>query len=318
MRIIFAGTPEFAATALHALIDAGHEIVLVLTQPDRPSGRGMKLKASAVKSLALDHGIPVITPLTLSVKKAPDEAETALKMLEDAKADVLIVAAYGLILPQRALDAARGIGVDGNIKSLNIHGSLLPRWRGAAPIQRAIEARDKETGITLMKMDAGLDTGPAISFHRLPIEPSDTALSLTIKLSDLGASAVVDALSHANALTYTPQPSIGVCYAHKLLKTESSVDWNLSAEEICAKVRAFNPFPSVTITYKGNAIKVWDAIPVNYSGSPGEVLESKKRLIIACSVGAIECLKLQKAGKPPMDIGPFLQSLPIEKGTTVS
>ena len=175
MRIAFAGTPAFAAAALSALINAGHEVCLVLTQPDRPSGRGMKLKPSAVKEVALAHGIPVLTPTSLSVKRAPQEAEEALAALENAGAEVLIVAAYGLILPQRALDAARGIGRDGDIKSMNIHGSILPRWRGAAPVQRAIEAGDAVTGITLMKMEAELDTGPKILKAETAITDTDTS-----------------------------------------------------------------------------------------------------------------------------------------------
>lgn len=215
MRIAFAGTPAFAAAALSALINAGHEVCLVLTQPDRPSGRGMKLKPSAVKEVALAHGIPVLTPISLSVKRAPQEAEEALAALENAGAEVLIVAAYGLILPQRALDAARGIGRDGDIKSMNIHGSILPHWRGAAPVQRAIEAGDAVTGITLMKMEAGLDTGPMILKAETAITETDTSATLFERLTEMGAELIVKALEAADTLTWEAQPEEGVTYAEK-------------------------------------------------------------------------------------------------------
>lgn len=215
MRIAFAGTPAFAAAALSALINAGHEVCLVLTQPDRPSGRGMKLKPSSVKEVALAHGIPVLTPTSLSVKRAPQEAEEALAALENAGAEVLIVAAYGLILPQRALDAARGIGRDGDIKSMNIHGSILPRWRGAAPVQRAIEAGDAVTGITLMKIEAGLDTGPMILKAETAITETDTSATLFERLTEMGAELIVKALEAADTLTWEAQPEEGVTYAEK-------------------------------------------------------------------------------------------------------
>lgn len=318
MRIAFAGTPPFAACALAALIEAGHDIALVLTQPDRPSGRGMKLKPSAVKELALKHDLPVITPLSLSTKRAGEEAEQALKALEDAAVDLLIVAAYGLILPQRALDAAKGIGESGQIRSMNIHASLLPRWRGAAPIQRAIMSGDSQTGVTLMKMEAGLDTGPMIEIGTTPISDTDTSASLTDRLALLGAQMVVDVLKRPTSLKCTPQPEDGVTYAEKILKTESPVDWSMSAIEISRRVRAFNPFPFVTATRNGEMFKIREAKAVEGNGRPGEVLVADKKLVIACGQGALECTKLQKAGKPEMPVSSFLQSFEIHQGEVLS
>jgi len=314
MRIAFAGTPEFAACALSALLVAGHDVALVLTQPDRPSGRGMKLKASAVKTVALTHGIPVITPSSLSTTKVPEEAEQALSQLEQSDIDVLVVAAYGLILPERALCAAHGIGPTREIKAINIHASLLPRWRGAAPIQRAIEAGDKETGVCLMKMEQGLDTGPVICQSSIAIEAADTAKSLTEKLSTLGARLIVEALSVPEALTFTPQAETGVTYAKKLLKVESVLDWTLPADVIERRSRAYFPLFALNTALHGEPFKIWAVRLAAGSGSPGEVLESKKRLVVACGVGALECLQAQKAGKPVMDIGAFLQSFPIRPG----
>ncbi len=314
MRIAFAGTPAFAARALSALIEAGHEIALVLTQPDRPSGRGMKLKPSAVKEVALAHGIEVITPTSLSVKKAPEEAESALHKLETAGAEVLIVAAYGLILPQRALDATRGIGKTGEIKSMNIHASLLPRWRGAAPIQRAIAAGDTLTGVTLMKMETGLDTGPMIVKAQTPVTGEDTADVLTERLADIGAELVVKALKHPQDIVCTPQPEDGITYAEKILKTEAPVDWSLAAEEIARRVRAFIPFPVATAVARGETIKIRFAKAVEGSGTPGEILRTGKTLCVACGIGAIECTQLQRAGKPAMSAESFLQSLPLSVG----
>lgn len=314
MRIAFAGTPPFAAAALKALIDAGHEITLVLTQPDRPSGRGMKLKASAVKEVALAHGLPVMSPLTLSEKKSPEEANEALSALEATQSDVLVVAAYGLILPLRALNAAKGIGVNKDIKSVNLHASILPRWRGAAPIQRAIESGDAETGVTLMKMEAGLDTGPMIELVSTPITEQDTAETLTQRLTDMAADAIVEALTRHDQLTWTPQPEEGVTYAEKILKSESPIDWNESAECVCRKIRALNPFPSATAQKDGDVFKIWFARVCDGQGKPGEVLCAKKKLIVACGNKAIECTRLQKAGKAAMDVGPFLQCFPLSEG----
>ncbi len=314
MRIAFAGTPEFAAFALRSLIEAGHDVVLVLTQPDRPSGRGMKLKASPVKEVALAHSIDVITPKTLSVKKDPVEAEAALKRLEDAKVDVLIVAAYGLILPVRALNAASGIGSKLHIQAINIHASLLPRWRGAAPIQRAIEAGDKKTGICIMQMQAGLDTGPVLLAKEIEISETDTAQTLTEKLTALGADAIVEALNRIEELTLTEQDEANATYAKKILKTESQIDWTLPASVLERRSRAFSPFPGLQTSLNGEVFKIRAVRLVNEQGAPGTVLCAKKRLVIACSEGALECLKLQKAGKPVMDVEPFLQSFSISEG----
>lgn len=314
MRIAFAGTPAFAAAALSALINAGHEVCLVLTQPDRPSGRGMKLKPSAVKEVALAHGIPVLTPISLSVKRAPQEAEEALAALENAGAEVLIVAAYGLILPQRALDAARGIGRDGDIKSMNIHGSILPRWRGAAPVQRAIEAGDAVTGITLMKMEAGLDTGPMILKAETAITETDTSATLFERLTEMGAELIVKALEAADTLTWEAQPEEGVTYAEKILKSEAPIDWSLPAAAVARRIRAFNPFPYATAVCKGETVKIRNAVAIDASGRPGQVLEAGHRLVVACGYGAIDCLGLQRAGKPAMPATAFVQSTGLTVG----
>ncbi len=314
MRIAFAGTPPFAAAALSALLEAGHEIPLVLTQPDRPRGRGMKLKPSAVKEVALRHGIPVLSPVSLSVRRAPEEAEEALAALEAAQADVLVVAAYGLILPQRALDAARGIGRAGDIKSMNIHGSLLPRWRGAAPVQRAIEAGDAETGITLMKMEAGLDTGPMILKAATPITGEDTSVTLFDRLTRMGAELVVRALEKPGELGWTAQPEEGVTYAEKILKSEAPIDWTQPAEVLARRIRAFNPFPFATARLKGETIKVRAAVAVQGAGRPGEVLQADSRLVVACGTGALDCTELQRAGKPAMPAAAFVQSTSLTVG----
>lgn len=314
MRIAFAGTPPFAAITLEALIQAGHEVVLVYSQPDRPSGRGMKLKPSAVKEVAIQHNIPTLTPETLSVKKDPEGAELALRALENAQVDVLIVAAYGLILPQRMLDAAKGIGMDGSIKSMNIHGSLLPRWRGAAPIQRAIAAGDAETGITLMKMEAGLDTGPMICMERLPISDVDTTTSITESLAQLGARMTLTALEKADSLTYVTQPESGVTYAEKILKSESTIDWTMSAKDIDRRIRAFNPFPFCNTSFNGEIIKIRQAHVTDGSGIPGTVLANSNELVIACGQNALACTILQRAGKPALPANRFLQSLSIPVG----
>ena len=268
MRIAFAGTPDFAAEALKALIAAGHTITLVLTQPDRPSGRGMKLKPSPVKAVALEHGLVVLTPLALRGPKAGDEGEAALKALEESESDVFVVAAYGLILPERALNAARGVGEDGSIKSINIHASLLPRWRGAAPINRAIEAMDKETGVDLMKMDIGLDTGDVICSAPVSITEDHDAARLTEELTQVGARLIVTALEHPETLTHSPQLENGVTYAKKLLKTESPIVWTQDARQVAARIRAFSPFPGSTAVRNGETVKIWFAKAVEGSGQP--------------------------------------------------
>lgn len=312
MRLIFAGTPDFAAVALEALIRAGHEIALVLSQPDRPSGRGMKLTASPVKTLALQHGLPVLTPQTLSLKRDPEGASAVHETLRNLEADVLIVAAYGLILPAPVLECAKGIGRDRDIRAINIHGSLLPRWRGAAPVARAIEAGDAETGVTLMKMELGLDTGPMISVRSTPITKEDTNATLMDRIAHIGADLLVEALEHPYDLTWTPQPEEGVVYAEKLQKSEGRIDWTQSAEVIARRIRAFTPFPSVYFVHGDLNVKVWEAEPVAGEGAPGTVLSVKDGLTIACGEGALRATVLQRPGKPRMPAESFLQSLPIE------
>ncbi len=314
MKIIFAGTPQFAAVALSALIDAGHEIALALSQPDRPSGRGMKLAASPVKKLALSHGLKVATPETLSLRKAPAASAEMHKMLREIEADVMIVAAYGLILPQPVLDCAKGIGKNQDIKAVNIHASLLPRWRGAAPVSRAIEAGDAETGVTLMKMELGLDAGPMIRIRKTPIRPEDTTLSLTERLAGIGAELLTEALEAPDELDWIPQPEEGATYAEKLLKSESRICWQESAETIARRLRAFTPFPGLHFMREDLAVKLIDAAAAEGSGQPGEVLEAGKRLVVACGEGALEAKMLQRPGKGKMPAQSFLQSLKIAKG----
>jgi len=258
MRIVFAGTPEFAALALRALLAAGHEVALVLTQPDRPAGRGLKLQPSAVKQVALAHGLPLAQPRSLRLDgKYPDDAAQARAALQQAGAEVAVVAAYGLLLPPWVLALPR-------LGCLNIHASLLPRWRGAAPIQRALEAGDLESGITLMQMDAGLDTGPMLLRQALPIAAHETAASLHDKLAELGAQLIVQALQQAKAggsgtLRPQPQPEQGVTYAAKIDKVEALIDWRASAEQIERRVRAFDPVPGAYTLQQGEPLKVWAA-----------------------------------------------------------
>lgn len=316
MRIIFAGTPDFAATALRALVDAGHEVPLVLTQPDRPSGRGMKLTRSPVKVLAESLGIPVETPLTLSVKRDPEGAPKMHSLLQSLNADLLVVAAYGLILPQVVLDCAKGIGVRGDIRALNIHASLLPRWRGAAPIARAIEAGDAETGVTLMKMELGLDTGPSVLVERTPILPEDTNESLTERLAQVGADLLVKALATPNVLDWVAQPEEGVLYAEKLLKPESRIHWSDSAELIARRMRAFTPFPGLQFEHAGQPVKVWSAHAIDSisNATPGTVLSTDGALTVACGKGAVRMDILQRAGKPRMPAASAIQSLNLHSG----
>lgn len=316
MKIIFAGTPPFAAAALEALIAAGHEVSLVLSQPDRPSGRGMKLTPSPVKTLALAHDIPVSTPLTLSLSKGGEEAAAAHRLIASQGADLMVVAAYGLILPQAVLDMPKGIGRDGSIKAMNIHASLLPRWRGAAPITRAIEAGDAETGVTLMKMEAGLDTGPMIEVVRTSISSEDTSESLTERLAEAGASLMVDALRHADDLTYSPQDASAATYAKKILKAEASVDWNEDAQQICRRLRAFTPFPGCSSRIKGAVIKLWKAQPMEvvHDAAPGTILSLDGGVTVAAGRGAVRFTVLQKPGKARMDWKPFLQGFSLETG----
>ena len=313
MKIIFAGTPEFARVALERLLQAGFEVPLVLTQPDRPAGRGMKLQASPVKQCALEHGIRVVQPLSLRLDgKYPEDAAAAREALLQANADAMVVAAYGLILPQWVLDfPPRGC--------LNIHASLLPRWRGAAPIHRAIEAGDTHTGVTIMQMDIGLDTGDMCLMERLPIAPTDTTASLHDKLAELGGRMIVEALelSACGGLTRTPQPGEGVTYAHKIEKSESWMDWSCSAAELDRRLRAFNPFPGGATQLGDEVIKLWTALPQDYTGNavPGTVLSADADGVrVACGEGALCLTQLQRAGGKRLPAADFLRGFELPAG----
>jgi len=318
MRILFAGTPEFAAVALQHIIQAGHTICGVLTQPDRPAGRGMKLQASAVKTLALQHHIAVEQPRSLRLDgKYPQDALAGQKFIQAAKADVMVVAAYGLILPQWVLDMPR-------LGCLNIHASLLPRWRGAAPIHRAIEAGDTHTGVVIMQMDAGLDTGDMLLTERIEIAPEDTTASLHDKLADLGGALILQTLAdtQANKLVHTPQPVDGITYAYKIEKHEAALDWRLNAKQLAQRVRAFNPFPVATFHANAEVIKVWsayavadtDAEPTTNAG--GTVLSADDSgVCIACGKGVLCITELQKAGGKRLHVAEFLRGFDIEVGS---
>ena len=287
MKIIFAGTPDFAARALEALLAAGHQVVLVLSQPDRPAGRGMALQASAVKKVALAHGIPVFQPERL---KDPATHEPIRAACVDGAAELMVVAAYGLILPQAVLDLPqRGC--------INIHGSLLPRWRGAAPIHRAIEAGDAQTGITIMQMEAGLDTGPMLLAQAIEIGAQDTTGSLHDRLAALGGKLVVEALARFDQLVPVVQPEAGVTYASKIDKAEARLDWNQPAAILARKIRAFNPFPGAVVTLAGELVKAWCGEVVAASGRPGQVVSvDPSGIVVACGDAALRLTELQKPG----------------------
>ena len=308
MKVIFAGTPDFAAAALKAIAAAGFEIPLVLTQPDRPKGRGMQLAPSPVKQAALELGLRVAQP-----EKLRNNAE-ALQMHKEAEADVMVVAAYGLILPQDVLDTPKH-------GCLNIHASLLPRWRGAAPIQRAIEAGDAETGVCIMQMDIGLDTGDVVSEHRYAIQPTDTANEVHDALMNLGAEAIVADLQQLKAegrLKSVKQPEEGVTYAQKLSKEEARINWNESAAVIERKIRAFNPVPAAWVEYQGKPMKIWRAEVVAQQGRAGEVLScSSDGLIIACGANALKITELQPSGSKRMNIAAFAAGHTVEAGTVL-
>ncbi len=314
MRIIFAGTPEFARVALERLYAAGFEIPLVLTQPDRPAGRGMKLQASPVKQFALEHGIAVSQPRSLRLDgKYPEDAAAAREAILAAQADAMVVAAYGLILPQWVLDTpAKGC--------LNIHASLLPRWRGAAPIHRAIEAGDAETGVTIMQMDAGLDTGDMLLVERLPIGPADTTGQLHDRLASLGGRMIVEALEIAacGGLQPAQQPADGVTYAHKIEKAEAALDWSLPADVLDRRVRAFNPFPGAGAVLGGEAVKVWSAhadAADAASALPGQVLAAGERGIrVMTGAGVLVLTELQRAGGKRLPVADFLRGFPVAAG----
>ena len=305
MKIIFAGTPDFAASALAAILAAGHEVPLVLTQPDRPAGRGMQLAASAVKQLALRHDLPVYQPAWLK------DADS-LEPMRAVAADAMVVAAYGLILPQALLDLPR-------LGCINIHASLLPRWRGAAPIQRAIEAGDRETGITIMQMDAGLDTGAMLQMRAIAIDPEDTAATLHDKLALLGAELIVEVLPQLGKLAPTIQPSEGVTYAAKIAKAEAALDWRRTALQLQRQVRAFNPQPTATASFAGTPLKIWRAALTQGNGEPGTVLAADAEgIVVACGEAALRLTELQKPGSRRMAAKDFLHGFAVHPGDAFS
>ena len=344
MRLIFAGTPEFARVALERLHAAGFEIALVLTQPDRPAGRGMKLQASSVKQYALDIGVPVAQPRSLRLDgKYPEDAAAARAAIEAVQADAMVVAAYGLILPQWVLDmmsaAALGRPKQGEAPSggsaahevasvgahklgcFNIHASLLPRWRGAAPIHRAIEAGDTETGVTIMQMDAGLDTGDMLLVEKLPVAATDTTATLHNKLAALGGRLMVQALQQAASGSLKPvqQPAEGVTYAHKIEKHEAMIDWSQPAELIARRVRAFNPFPGAAATVKGETLKIW-ATSVGPGTPPsgtecGSILTlAPEGIAVAAMNSIVTITELQRPGAKRLSVADFLRGFDLRPG----
>ncbi len=315
MRVGFAGTPEFAQVALAHVLAAGYRVPVVLTQPDRPAGRGLKLSTSPVKALALEHGIDVVQPRSLRLDgKYPEEAAHARAAVLAAQPDVMVVAAYGLILPQWVLDLPR-------LGCLNIHGSLLPRWRGAAPIHRAIEAGDRETGITIMQMDAGLDTGAMLLSESVGIATDETTATLHDGLATLGGRLIVEALEIAarGGLHCTQQPAQGVTYAHKIEKAEAMIDWRQPADVIERRLRAFDPFPGASAVLGDARLKCWRGRVVAAHGVPGTVLAAgSEGITVACGQGALQVTELQRPGGKRLLAQPFLQGMLIEAGVVFS
>lgn len=317
MRVVFAGTPEFAAVALEALLRAGFTVPLVLTQPDRPAGRGMKLQASAVKQMAQRHGIAVAQPRGLRLDgKYPEDAAAAQAALQASAADAMVVAAYGLILPHWTLTLPR-------LGCLNIHASLLPRWRGAAPIHRAIEAGDATTGVTLMQMDEGLDTGDMLLAESVAIDPDDTTATLHDRLAALGGRLAVEALELAacGGLRPVPQPAEGVTYAHKIDKAEADIDWALPAATLARRVRAFDPFPGATTPWGEVPLKVWasqalGSEPPGPATLPGTVLASDAQGVWVQTGAGVLCLTaLQRPGAKRLPVADFLRGNELPPGT---
>jgi len=299
MRVVFMGTPEFSVPVLEALVEAGHEIAAVYCQPPRQAGRGKKERPTPVHARAAELGLEVRHPVSL--KGAEDQADFAA-----FNADVAVVVAYGLILPQAILDApAQGC--------LNIHASLLPRWRGAAPIHRAIMSGDAETGICIMQMEAGLDTGPVLLREETAIEAEETTAQLHDRLSDMGGALIVEALAKLPTLTPEVQPEDGVTYASKIDKAEAAIDWSAPAAEVDRKIRGLSPFPGAFVEFDGQRIKLLSSRLVDGAGAPGEVLDDQ--LTVACGSGAVQLLRLQRAGKAAQDAEVFLRGLPLPMGT---
>ena len=303
MKLIFAGTPDFALGTLSALLASRHALALVLTQPDRPSGRGLKSHSSPVKRLALDHGIPIAQPESL--KEA--EAQNALRAVG---ADLMVVVAYGLILPPSVLAIPR-------LGAINIHASLLPRWRGAAPIQRALLAGDRETGVCIMQMETGLDTGPVLLSESIPIRDEDNAGTLQDRLADLGARLVLQALDDLERGAAVPrqQPAEGVTYAAKVDRAEARIDWTRPVPEIWRKVRAFNPYPGAVSRLRHEELKIWQGVPTTDSGIPGTVLTAESRgIVVACGEGSLRIEELQRAGGRRLSPAEFLRGHPLVPG----
>lgn len=293
------GTPDFSALALGAIVDAGHEVVAVYSQPARRAGRGKHLMPTAVQKAAEELGLPVHTPLNFK-----DESD--LLIFENHGADIAVVAAYGLLLPQRVLDAPKH-------GCLNIHASLLPRWRGAAPIQRAIMAGDDTTGICIMQMEAGLDTGPVLLRGSIPIPDTATAGSVHDQLADLGAELIVKVLENPKQFRPEPQNETNKTYARKIDKSEARIDWMMPAEKLSQHIRGLSPFPGAWCMVNDVRVKVLNCTASNGSGAAGEALDDN--LLIACGDGALRLTRVQKAGKAPSDAADFLRGFPVEKGT---
>ena len=303
MRVVFMGTPDFAVPALDALVAAGHEVACVYSQPPRPAGRGKKPRPSPVQARAEALGLPVRHPVSLKMA----EAQAEFAALE---AEAAVVVAYGLILPQAVLDApARGC--------LNIHASLLPRWRGAAPIHRAVMAGDAETGICIMRMEAGLDTGPVFLREAMPIGPEDTTGDLHDRLAALGGRLIVEVLERINALVPEPQPADGASYARKIDKAEARIDWTAPAEEVGRLIRGLSPFPGAWCAMAGTRVKCLRATAVAGVGQPGEVLRADTTLTVACGTGAVDITWLQREGKGAQDSETFLRGFEVPVGTVL-
>ena len=301
MRIVFMGTPAFSVAALDALHDAGHEVACVYTQPPRPAGRGKKDRPSPVQARAEALELPVRHPVSFR----NDAAQQAFAALQ---ADVAVVVAYGLILPQAVLDAPR-------FGCLNIHASLLPRWRGAAPIHRAIMAGDAETGVCIMQMEAGLDTGPVLSRASTPIGPAETTSDLHERLAKMGAEQIVQTLEQLESLSPQPQPRDGVTYASKIDKSEAVIDWTRPATEVDRMIRGLSGFPGAWFGHAGVRIKVLGSTLADGSGAPGTVLDDA--LTVACGAGAVRLTRLQRAGKGAQDADAFLRGNPLPPGTII-